>query len=900
MFRRDVQLTGITLLKGGYSKPPHRQWNIDLGGKPKQQEHARIADVDGDGLDEILLTQGDKIRCLSREGIAVWESEPLPQSKITDVEDVSGKGDIGILLWSDTGVERTRYILSGRTGKAFRLYSVRNLFGIDERIGRLLPNVTGKQLCAWWSGENPAQTTKTVAEGYLFSFENGIENVRTRLKAELTGTVCAPRFFFADYNLDGRTELIVVSHQQAWFYNVETGRQELSVKWPPLIRTYSASLAMLPATPSARPSLFSINPHIPGVERVDIVNGETRVVWHQVVGGKEDQYQTAVKIAPGAADPFLDLAGDGHLFVLAKVTNEHQDEKSCLVVFDAATGARVCEEPDCEILSADDLDGDVRPELLIQQGNVLRIAQWVSGDSARSGKLLDRWRGEGVTPLLVPLPDERDLGRNVGGNMRLWREKPGENRFILRFPDGVYACTLSANDLSKEALVTVHEALKNTPKPPPAESVALDGDCIVARKGDTETFRHELLRAPTYMAPPAIVGDLGGERRVLVQDASGALLSFSARGDDKRTLLPRASGALWAICDMDGDGNNEVISAAEDDAGRLSTVLLRADGTNVWQVPAIEHSTGLKLAATGRLRDGERWFVVACEMAVGHSPIVAAYRGSNGQLLWTRDHFECESSSYGEGAKVKFVLHTPASVYDYDGDGSDDLLAASENFFGIVSVSKNEVLTPITQFSDCVPGHWQAYARPVVADFLGNGRPWVFHHAAFSQTICTDLEGKPIWHWGLTRDTTPSAWPGITDLDGNRTIEIAQSRADGMITVFDARPEDHTCPTCPTGQALTDANHCGHVRWQMLFRPPISDMATLDLDNDGKGELLFGAGDGNLYALKECNGKPEVMWTFALDRSVGGPVVADLNGDRRPELLVPSAGGHLTCLTAAR
>jgi len=893
MFRHDFSLTGMSPLRGRYAHPPQVASSIDLGHKLKRQEEARVADVDGDGLDEILLTTEDQIRCLNRAGKVVWQSDSLPRPTITDISDLSGRRDIGILLWSDDGVERTRYVLSGKTGKAGRLYSVRNLFGMDERIGRLLPDIPGKQLCAWWSGENPAQTSKTVSEGYLFTFENGVENPAERFKVNLDATVCAPRFFFTDFDLDGQTELVVVSHQQAWFFVPETGEQKLYIKWP-MIRTYSSSLAMLPATPGARPSLFSINPHIPGVERVDIVDGQARVAWHQVVGKKEDQYQTEIKITAGAPDPFLYLANDGRLFILAKVTNEHQDGKSVLVVFDGATGARICEEADCEVLSADDLDGDGRVELLIRQGNALRIAQW------SSSAFVDRWRGEGAAPLLVPLPPERDLARNVGGNTPVWRDAPGGHRFLMQFPDGAYACALNGDSLNKESPVTVHEALHNAPKPQPEETVSLDGGWVVARKSDTELFRYELHSAPTYMAPPAVVGDLGGKRRVLVQDAAHALLSCSACGDDRRAIVPRAAGASWSICDMDGDHGNEVLTVAEDDAGQPSVMLLRADGTRVWQLRPIEHATGLRLAATGRLNgSGERWLAVAYDMAVGSTPTVAAYRGKTGELLWTRDHFECANSAYGEGSKVKFVLHCPTSVCDYDGDGTDDLLAASENFFGIMSVSTNNLLTAITPFSDCVPGHWQAYAKPILADFQGKGRPQVFHHAAFSQTIVTDLEGTPIWHWGLTRDTTPTAWPGIADLDGDGKFEVAQSRADGMITVFGAEPEDRTCPTCPPGQELTAANHCGHTRWQMRFAPPISDMAAADLDDDGEGELLFGAGDGKLYAVKERDGKPEVMWTHEFGRHVGSPVLADLNGDHVPEILVPIEDGRLVVLSLA-
>ena len=74
------------------------------------------------------------------------------------------------------------------------------------------------------------------------------------------------------------------------------------------------------------------------------------------------------------------------------------------------------------------------------------------------------------------------------------------------------------------------------------------------------------------------------------------------------------------------------------------------------------------------------------------------------------------------------------------------------------------------------------------------------------------------------------------------------------------------------------------------------DFATLDLDADGKVELLCGAGDGALYALKERGGVCSVLWRVQLGRRVGGPIVCDLDGDSLPEILVAGDDGKLHCL----
>ena len=144
-----------------------------------------------------------------------------------------------------------------------------------------------------------------------------------------------------------------------------------------------------------------INPHLPGLKAVrQDGKSQASTLWKVVVGGKEDQYQSAVRITPGGPDVVSDLDGDGRSEVLASITNEHGDRSQHLVVFDASTGRRLAEAGDERILSVDDLDGDGRPEVLLRDASRLRLAHW-DGDGFR-----ELWRGDRVEPLLRPLPSE--------------------------------------------------------------------------------------------------------------------------------------------------------------------------------------------------------------------------------------------------------------------------------------------------------------------------------------------------------------------------------------------------------------------------------------------------------------------------------------------------------------
>src|SRR5262249_21228501 len=96
---------------------------------------------------------------------------------------------------------------------------------------------------------------------------------------------------------------------------------------------------------------------------------------------------------------------------------------------------------DERVASVDDLDGDGRPEVLLRSSGRLRLARW-------SGRgFVELWHGDGVEPLLRPLPAEGGLTRTSGGNAPVSRAAAGSDLFLLRFPDGVGACRLSGEQV---------------------------------------------------------------------------------------------------------------------------------------------------------------------------------------------------------------------------------------------------------------------------------------------------------------------------------------------------------------------------------------------------------------------------------------------------------------------
>ena len=176
-------------------------------------------------------------------GRKLWETDGLSSPVVRDVRDFAGNGTHGLLLTADTGTEFQIYIVSGKTGKSLSL-AMQNVFGGGERIGHLLPGVAGEQICAWWrlSARRWTSGTGPGREGYVWSFEKGVDNPTSRFKAEEFGVIYAPLHLIADMDGDGRPEMVMISHEQVWL-SIWRRTRERPITWQPQIRSYMAQVA---------------------------------------------------------------------------------------------------------------------------------------------------------------------------------------------------------------------------------------------------------------------------------------------------------------------------------------------------------------------------------------------------------------------------------------------------------------------------------------------------------------------------------------------------------------------------------------------------------------------------------------------------------------------------------
>ena len=114
----------------------------------------------------------------------------------------------------------------------------------------------------------------------------------------------------------------------------------------------------------------------------------------------------------------------------------------------------------------------------------------------------------------------------------------------------------------------------------------------------------------------------------------------------------------------------------------------------------------------------------------GRRPLVVAFDGKTGEKLWARDHY----ASYGPNPVI-FAAHLPTAVHDLDGDGADDWLVCSENFYGVISVKDNRDLVAPVVLSDALAGHWTAYSYPSLGKVRATGEPGLLHNNSYSLAL---------------------------------------------------------------------------------------------------------------------------------------------------------------------
>ena len=343
----------------------------------------------------------------------------------------------------------------------------------------------------------------------------------------------------------------------------------------------------------------------------------------------------------------------------------------------------------------------------------------------------------------------------------------------------------------------------------------------------------------------------------------------SAKGWPVETWLPRKTATL---ADLDGDGAAEILFVGS---------------------PARDSSTVLLVALRGNGRPLRGW-PQPTGMAYPSGPLVGDLDGDGKVEVLVTDGTRV--AVWSAGGKPRFrpaaeIPGGPADLHnnsepalaDLDGDGRPELVFAA---WGprVFAVRLAGAPASLSGFPLTLEGEFGA--SPAVADLDGDGREEIvianegsacyfirWRPAGVAVERARDAAGAP-----LALGSRSSA--AIGDLDGDGALSVVLGTYAGHLVALDATGRERWRFTVEVhGVGLSENIH--------------SSPALVDLDGDGRREVVFAAYDQRLRAL-DSRGQAVPGWEGAvLDNCRSGVVAGDVDGDRRPEVLVPDFEGNV-------
>ncbi|MFC7251814.1 PQQ-binding-like beta-propeller repeat protein [Halomicroarcula sp. GCM10025324] len=263
------------------------------------------------------------------------------------------------------------------------------------------------------------------------------------------------------------------------------------------------------------------------------------------------------------------------------------------------------------------------------------------------------------------------------------------------------------------------------------------------------------------------------------------------------------------------------------------------------------------------------------------------------------------------------TLHSIAdpAVADYDGDGTDEVLAATTED----TLTAYDPTDGSVEFEYVLDSY--GYTKPLVANITGNSRPETVVVDVRGTVYVISAGGETVWTRDLESTTFAQPTVGEFDADDGAELAVAAGGA-GELYLFegDGTPRwdepvtfDSSTTWMTTGQAdadvaseivvataldgtvaMVDGNST--VLWERDLGTFAAVHGVTDGDNDGIEEVYAVAANGDLYSLDAESGQTgwRTRLTNADVQMMPPPAVGDVDGDGSPTLVAPANDGTVS------
>jgi len=186
--------------------------------------------------------------------------------------------------------------------------------------------------------------------------------------------------------------------------------------------------------------------------------------------------------------------------------------------------------------------------------------------------------------------------------------------------------------------------------------------------------------------------------------------------------------------------------------------------------------------------------------------------------------------------------------------------------------------------------------NPFVADFSGDSILEIFaNQAQGGQKQMFDLSGNEIWKIDTSWDQDSlyqyyTPYPGIAKIDSDEGFDIVLGGKFGDISAYSGTDGSVLWRKCLNNGTVTDISVSVIPTSTLCSGTTLSNIVTGDIDGDGSDDFVVGDKLGNLYVV-DING--EIVFTMKFDGALGNPILADVNNDGKIEILVGAGDGFL-------
>ena len=610
------------------------------------------------------------------------------------------------------------------------------------------------------------------------------------------------------------------------------------------------------------------------------------------------EQKIALRVNPA---PVQDVDGDGNRDIVVSTYNLAADQKWHIWVLDSLTGKVRWDFPGMYLSGLGDTDGDGIAELFctrVERGLRIPAPADLVLYSLAGGTRTVRWEQQNAswqTYNVPQLPAHVNSGASLGAETVLCGP-------IATGQRNVFFTRESVDTAGGEVQVTGWQVAEDQQLRPVSKlrgprlevrGLRIDrhGGQALLLSVSAFTGQHatvtcmdataEVVHSRRIAAPvcPVVVGRLepGAAPTVIAQGANETVEAIRPATDGSVDVRWRVPGRGMTnnnffegllLADLAGDGTLSTVvgSRGTGDCARLK--VLSPAGKVVWTrdfdafpgTPPPWNVPGLMYWQGGYFNAPDRMdLVVQLRVLGGLSYLID---GRDGTTIWRREK-SVPGRTFGRNLMT---------IYDYDGDGLEDVLNTFPDLF-CVAQGKTGQLLVAERAGKFVPGNGY-YGTAIVADLLGKGEEQLLFSSSDVMALL-ERNGQPIWHGKYGAGSRVRA--GIGDADGDGTMELF------LIAETDGK-RLFQCRRAASGQLL----------WSLALPGGIkpTDPATADIDGDGREECLFTIGQ-TLYAIgSDTEGRSgKIEWSLALPGHLSAVTVADVTGDGTLQIVVSCADG---------